>query len=227
MTKAEVYAEADVGKKFGRLTVVKVLPRAMWITIQVRGKPHPTSTVEAVCDCGNVWTGRLYSLRSGHTTSCGCASVEASKKAKYTTHGMYESPEYNAYRSMIKRCYNKSHKSFRYYGGRGIKVCDRWLESFENFYADMGPRPSSEHSLDRVLNDEGYSKENCRWATGVEQANNRSNVTHIEVNGRTLSVSQAAREIGMNRKTLSDRLLSGMSVEEATRKPVASKRRVV
>jgi hypothetical protein len=81
--------------------------------------------------------------------------------------------ELNSYRGMLQRCYYPKHNRFEHYGGRGIKVCDRWLQSFQNFIDDMGLKPSDKHSLDRIDNDKDYSHENCRWATPSEQMSNR------------------------------------------------------
>lgn len=131
------------------------------------------------CECGNYRTITLGNLRSGHTKSCGCMSAEATKKA-LTTHGYgrkgFEPPEYTTWLHIKGRCYNKKNKAYMRYGGRGIEVCESWLESFSNFYEDMGNRPSDKHSLDRFPDNDGnYCKENCRWATINEQSRNKRN----------------------------------------------------
>lgn len=130
------------------------------------------------------------------------------------THRMTNSPEYGIYCSMLKRCYNMKHAKYHMYGGKGITVCDRWLESFENFYADMGPRPSERHSLDRKENDKGYSLDNCRWATYEEQNTNRSNVVFIEYMGESLTVPQWAEKTGIKITTIRRRLAIGWTVED-------------
>lgn len=144
-----------VGERFGRLTVAK--------------ERQPTQpNVRARCDCG---TEALIPIRQwGTTQSCGCLRREITI-ARSTKHGMADTSEYGIWSAMLQRTTNPKNARYADYGGRGIGVCERWLE-FTNFYADMGPRPEG-MSLDRINNDLGYSPENCRWATSVEQRHNR------------------------------------------------------
>jgi|GEM_PF-2384486 len=124
-----------------------------------------------VCDCGTVRDVQGYNLSSGKTNSCGCFSADvASRNNK--KHGMRKSTEYRIWSLMIQRCHNKNNPGYRNWGSRGIKVCDAWLESFENFYKDMGRRPDGT-SLDRIDNDGNYEPSNCRWATKRQQTLNR------------------------------------------------------
>jgi hypothetical protein len=136
--------------------------------------------LECVCDCGNIKLADFWGLEHGAFTSCGCVHKEFSRKrmkgirADPTTHNMSSIPEYFIWSCMKARCYRKENANFKWYGGRGITVCDRWLESFEHFFADMGKRPAPEMSIDRIDPDGNYEPTNCKWSTQKEQVNNRS-----------------------------------------------------
>lgn len=118
------------------------------------------------CDCGKRTELTTHVLLGGKTTSCGC-------EHRWKTHGRSDTVEYQTWRSMLKRCENPNHHKYPLYGGRGIRVCDRW-HKFENFYADMGDRPSDKHSIDRYPDNDGdYELGNCRWATWSEQRRNQ------------------------------------------------------
>lgn len=134
---------------------------------------------------------------------------------------MSRTPEYNAWINIKARCYNINNPRYASYGGRGIKVCEKWKHSFDNFLTDMGERPSDKHSIDRIDNDGDYTPENCRWATMTRQQNNKKDNTYLTHNGMTLSLADWARKVGINQVTLSARLTKrGWSVEKALSTPV-------
>ena len=139
----------------------------------------------------------------------------------YNTHGMSRTPEYIAWQQMKDRCFNPNHKQHSDYGGRGITVCDRWKNSFQNFFLDMGSRPTAKHSLDRIDNNADYSPKNCRWATKAEQANNqRSNKPLITIENDTRTIAQWAKKMGFSASVIHRRLKLGWSEYKAVMTPV-------
>lgn len=133
----------------------------------------------------------------------------AIRTGRNTTHGMSGTRVYQVWASMIKRCENPAEKNYRHYGGRGIRVCDRWRHSFEAFIADMGERPDG-MTLDRVNVDGNYEPGNCRWATYAEQSRNTRRNRRLLVGGKSMTVTDAARALGVRRWTLYDRLDRGV-----------------
>jgi hypothetical protein len=188
------------GDKYGMLVIERVFSEI-----------HPEGSIrmcDCRCACGRKHTTRLASLRKGATQSCGCLGI-AHRRAASTTHGLTGIPEHRSWKAANNRCYNERCKNYKYYGGRGITVCEQWRgeNGFSNFLADMGLRPSPKHSLDRWPNQNGnYEKSNCRWATPMEQANNKRNNVIIVVEGVEITLTGLSRKTGINIETLTYRL---------------------
>jgi len=141
-----------------------------------------------------------------------------------TTHGMSGTPEYRAWLHMKDRCFNPNSKDYPNWGGRGITVCDRWL-NLENFLADMGSRPNLKHSLDRIDNNDDYSPDNCKWSTKAEQGNNkRNNKPLITIDDVTLTIAQWAKKMGYGESVIYTRLNIGWSDYDAVMTPVETDR---
>jgi len=184
-------------KVFGRLTVLgyskTIEKRAYW---------------NCLCSCGNTTEVQAQQLTCDKTKSCGCLNVEKIV-SRSTKHGQSVTPEYKAYFAMKNRCYNEKSEQYKDWGGRGIKVCDRWLESFENFLADMGARPSKNHSIDRKDVNGNYEPSNCRWATKLEQGENRRPnklILNIETGVFFNTLCEAANAHSIKRQALEQRL---------------------
>ncbi len=207
-------AEDLTGRVFGRLTVTGFAGR------DKRGQ----ILWDCQCSCGNTVAGaRSGNLRYGSTISCGCGHRE-SLVLRNTTHGFSGIPEWEVWRSMLARCSRPSNRDWLRYGGRGIKVCDAWALSFEAFYADMGPRPSREHSIDRRDNDGPYDRVNCFWATRVEQANNKSTNVMMTLLGETKTMALWCSEMGLSYGVVQTRRKLGWSDEDALTKPVRKRK---
>lgn len=188
------------GQKFGKWLVVgySVKSRKKW---------------RCVCDCGTERDVSGSSLRNGSSQSCGC--VPRSKK-----HGQCDSSLYKIWGSMIQRCVNPNSGGYENYGGRGIGVCERWRKSFVAFKEDMGDRPTDQHSLDRIDNNAGYCKENCRWSTKSEQARNTRQNRNFSIDGETLTLAEWCERHSIKRATVVDRLRRGWGIERALVTPV-------
>lgn len=189
------------GQIYGRLTVLRVAE-------STNRKPH----WHCKCVCNSLVVIGASNLKRGSTQSCGCLQRDRARESE-VTHGCAMkgkiTPEYRSWSRMKCRCLNPNFTTFKYYGGQGIKVCKRWLHSFENFLQDMGKRPLG-MSLDRWPDKSGnYEKSNCRWATCQQQANNKSNNKFVTHNGETKTVAQWARALRLDPKLLYRRLSKG------------------
>jgi hypothetical protein len=176
------------------------------------------------CTCGNESIVSRANLRTGSITSCGCTRYQKSA-AKLTRHGMTESTEYRIWGLMKARCYIPNNPGYADYGGRGVIVCDRWLESFENFLEDMGPRPPR-HSIDRIDVNGNYEPGNCRWADHKTQARNKRSTRYVTAFGRTKCLADWQDETGISGRLISERIGTlGWSPERALTEPSRGKPR--
>lgn len=155
------------------------------------------------CECGNEKVLNKYRVTSGYTRSCGCLMNARRKEfaKEHTTHGLSgrknRPPEYSIWNGIKQRCLNTKSISYKSYGGRGIKVCDRWKKSFPNFLEDMGKRPTNKHSIDRINNNGNYEPSNCRWATIKEQTRNTRTNRLITIKGETKCLSEWVEFLGL------------------------------
>lgn len=204
------------GQRYGRLTVLEFLERR-----------SRANFWRLRCDCGQEHIARTALLRNGTIQSCGCLRNErvAANGRANRTHGMSGLAIYRTWTSMHTRCYNSKEPSFARYGGRGIAVCEHW-HKFENFYADMGIKPSRHHSLERVDNDGNYCKENCTWATKKEQSRNKRNNLFVTINGNKMVLIDACRKANLSYNAIRARITKlGWSADRALSTPVYRTRR--
>jgi len=210
---------------FGRLTVIE------YAGLTATGK-HRRPLWRCQCECGKICVVRANDLVRGQTTSCGCLHREVALKA-VTKHGHSPfrgaSPEYKTWASAKARCQDKEEKD---YGGRGIVMCRGWSDDFASFYADMGPRPSGDHSVDRIDGNANYScghcdeclargwKANCRWADGFQQGRNKRNNVVLEFQGESLCLSEWSERLGIKYGSLLSRVMRGWPVERILTEPL-------
>lgn len=187
-----------IGKKFNHLTV-----------LQDVGRHKRDRKILCLCDCGKKHTAVKSAVTRGGTKSCGCNLFKYEHKIMVSKH-----PYYKVWIGLRARCYNVTDKNYEDYGGRGIIVCDRWLNSFMNFVKDMGIKPSKKHSVEREDNDDNYTPANCKWGLPIEQQNNKRSNIKITYKGKTQNLSQWSREIGINRETLKSRLRKGWEIDK-------------
>ena len=200
--------EVDItGKVFGRLTAV-------------RRAPVDGNRWEFLCSCGNTTVVVKGSVTSGNTNSCGCLHSE-DVRTRFSVHGeAQKTKEHITWQSMKSRCLQPKNKGYARYGGRGITICQEWIDSYERFLLDMGRAPTPKHSLDRIDTNGNYEPDNCRWATPKEQANNKTTNRLLEFGGSTKSVAQWAEDSGISVSMLRDRLFNlKWSMEKAITTP--------
>jgi hypothetical protein len=203
------------GERFARWTTLE--------TTEIRTYPSGTNIRFRLCqcDCGKIQFVAEQKLRSGHSRSCGCLQAEVTTK-RNTKHGCSKRGQttraYSIWGGIFERCENTKNQAYENYGGRGITVCERW-RVFENFLEDMG-EPAAGMTIDRLNNDEGYSKENCEWRTSKEQARNRRNTVILTYNGITLTLIEWAEMLDLSYRTLRARHYNGWPTERILTEPI-------
>lgn len=185
------------GQKFNRLTAVSFIERrnrhSYWLF---------------KCDCGKDHITSMNSVTMNNSKSCGCLKIEKDK-VNHKKHGMTNTKEFRTWSGMKSRCYNPklSNSNKKNYYDKGIKVCDRWIDSFENFYSDMGKAPTPNHSIDRIDVNGDYTPDNCRWATQKEQCRNKGNNVLYTINGVKKTLIEWCEDLGVSYENASQRIL--------------------
>ena len=187
-----------VGTRYGRLVVTG---------------PIVGRDVAVRCDCGIEKSTNLYSVLRGETVSCGCHRAEQASKRRFK-HGLSHTPEFSIWNTMRERCNNLKHISYPRYGALGVTVAPEWGD-FARFIADMGPRPSTRHTIDRKDNSNGYGPGNCRWATYTAQARNMSNNLMVDFRGEQICLAELAERTSTPYPRLFYRVTHGWPIEKA------------
>lgn len=191
------------GHKYGR-----------WTVLELVGNVNGFVSWKCKCDCGNEGVRRANTLRTGGSKSCGCYHKERAIEANIT-HGMNRSPEHMTWMRMIQRCYNPNVERYPEYGGRGIRMSERWVNSFETFFTDMGPKPSDDYSIERIDVNGNYEPGNCRWATTFDQSRNRRNNQIIEYQGQSYVQVDLCDKLGIAYYQLRYHINHGRTSDEA------------
>lgn len=196
-----------------------------WIIISKAKNRNGKSYYLCRCECGKEKEVNLQNLKRNLSKSCGCLRNKETA-IRNTTHNLTGIPEHGVWFGIKARCLNPKNSRYNRYGGRGITICDEWKDSFEQFYADMGPRPSNKHSIERRNNDLGYNKDNCYWVTNDVQSRNRINNINITWNGKTQCLLDWTKELFPNNSysLLEYRLKKGWNIEKILTTP-AQKRK--
>lgn len=209
--------------KFDNLNEGDAVGRCLFIKYVPRTDKYVRASLK--CFCGKIFDADLCRVSNPkRQAGCGCLRSPTGKNSKQFKHGnstrSFVSLAYNSWKAAKARCHNPKHKKYKFYGGRGIKMCDRWFNSFEFFFEDMGERPIG-LTLDRFPDMKGnYEPGNCRWATSEEQVRNRPTNIFITFNGKTMMLIDWARETGIHRNTLRGRYYMGWSIQDMlTAKP--------
>lgn len=176
------------GKRFGRLVV-------LWHSYTLN-KKYGSEFYECICDCGVRCVKKKANIITGDTRSCGCLKKESIGNVN-RSHSLTGTKEYVSWMAIKSRCYYPKNNRYAKYGARGITVCQRWKDSFENFLSDMGYAPSPKHSVDRVDVNAGYGPENCRWATTKEQSRNTTRTRLLEYNGQKKTLGEWLEVFGL------------------------------
>ena len=200
------YSQIRAGDKFGKLTVER-------FAFMYNHKSH----FKCICECGKISFPCGTNLTNGQSKSCGC------RMGRNIIHGKRYTLEYKSWQAMKDRCYNSNSPNYPLYGGIGRTVCERWRKSFPAFRKDMGERPPGT-TLERINNDGDYGPDNCKWATMKEQRRNSKQNHVLEYNNKRMCITDWAKEIGISRYTLANRLRNGWSTERALTEKVHRRR---
>ena len=201
----------EVGTRFGQWVVERESPK---------GRQY----YDCVCDCGSTKAVRLHDLINSKSTMCkGCAASVARHNSSSISRGRLGGT-HSSWTNMVQRCTNPHAPNYPRYGGRGITVCQMWLDSFEAFVMTVGERPGSDFSIDRIDTNGNYEPGNCRWATVAEQNHNRRDNIHVEIEGVTKTVFEWVTELGLKKSTIYKRIAKGEDPASAITRPVRKKR---
>ena len=194
------------GQKFTRLLVIKE-----------NGRKNRCVLWECICDCGNIVNVITANLKNGNTKSCSCLHKETVSR-NFKKHDLKGTPEYTSWQLMKDRCLNPKNKTFEYYGGKGVSICERWINSPQTFVDDMGLKPSPFHTIDRIDSLKDYTPENCKWATKTDQVRNRSITKKFILDGIERPLAEWCELFGISYNIVNNRLWRGWDINKSLTK---------